>query len=201
MACRGSGVRVPSAPPDNPPESKDSGGFFFARSACRAGFRAAVERERTPCVLDSHLGDFWTTLVRLLRENAKFPATIWGCGAAGSAPAWHAGGQGFESPQLHQETARTKGLSPVLAVFLCPVAARLCVLMTFPGQFREGWPAESPAGGKQRLVVTPVLQAGILDPHPGKVADDDLEEVIPVIQVPVPVVSEATSDSERRNSL
>ena len=25
----------------------------------------------------------------------------WGCGAAGSAPAWHAGGQGFESPQLH----------------------------------------------------------------------------------------------------
>ena len=56
-------------------------------------------------------------------------------------------------------------------------------------------------GGKQRLVVTPVLQAGILDPHPGKVADDDLEEVIPVIQVPVPVVSEATSDSERRNSL
>src|SRR5687767_8244916 len=24
-----------------------------------------------------------------------------GCGAAGSAPAWHAGGQGFESPQLH----------------------------------------------------------------------------------------------------
>ena len=26
----------------------------------------------------------------------------WGCGAAGSAPAWHAGGQGFKSPQLHQ---------------------------------------------------------------------------------------------------
>ncbi len=24
-----------------------------------------------------------------------------GCGAAGSAPAWHAGGQGFKSPQLH----------------------------------------------------------------------------------------------------
>ena len=24
------------------------------------------------------------------------------CGAAGSAPAWHAGGQGFESPQIHQ---------------------------------------------------------------------------------------------------
>ena len=26
---------------------------------------------------------------------------IWGYGAAGSAPAWHAGGQGFESPYLH----------------------------------------------------------------------------------------------------
>ena len=25
-----------------------------------------------------------------------------GCGAAGSAPPWHGGGQGFESPQLHQ---------------------------------------------------------------------------------------------------
>lgn len=27
--------------------------------------------------------------------------TKWACGAAGSAPAWHAGGQGFESPQVH----------------------------------------------------------------------------------------------------
>ena len=27
-----------------------------------------------------------------------------GCGAAGSAPAWHAGGQGFKSPQLHVAT-------------------------------------------------------------------------------------------------
>ena len=35
---------------------------------------------------------------------------IWGCGAAGSAPAWHAGGQGFESPQLHA-TTRTPGES------------------------------------------------------------------------------------------
>ena len=26
---------------------------------------------------------------------------FWVCGAAGSAPAWHAGGQGFESPQIH----------------------------------------------------------------------------------------------------
>jgi hypothetical protein len=26
----------------------------------------------------------------------------WGCGAVGSAPDWQSGGQGFESPQLHQ---------------------------------------------------------------------------------------------------
>ena len=28
-----------------------------------------------------------------------------GCSAAGSAPPWHGGGQGFESPQLHREVA------------------------------------------------------------------------------------------------
>src|SRR4051812_30328712 len=48
------------------------------------------------------------------------PGQIRGCGAAGSAPAWHAGGQGFESPQLHRTTAGTKGYIPVLAVFLYP---------------------------------------------------------------------------------
>ena len=31
---------------------------------------------------------------------------VWGCGAAGSALAWHARGQGFESPQLHQQNMR-----------------------------------------------------------------------------------------------
>ncbi|KAG4065659.1 hypothetical protein HA402_007359 [Bradysia odoriphaga] len=35
-------------------------------------------------------------LLRLVRRSR------WACGAAGSAPAWHAGGQGFESPQVHQ---------------------------------------------------------------------------------------------------
>jgi hypothetical protein len=35
-------------------------------------------------------------------EKARRAAIIRGCGAAGSAPAWHAGGQGFESPQLHR---------------------------------------------------------------------------------------------------
>src|SRR3712207_6558427 len=63
MACRGSGVRVPSAPPEHPVESQDS--------------------------------------AEVVRTNK-----VWGCGAAGSAPAWHAGGQGFESPQLHQTWKR-----------------------------------------------------------------------------------------------
>ena len=50
------------------------------------------------------------------RSLAKIPGVAqgsgqrWGCGAVGSAPAWHAGGQGFESPQLHPVVLfRTRG--------------------------------------------------------------------------------------------
>ena len=52
------------------------------------------------------------------RRLAKIPALPSagsgrrGCGAAGSAPAWHAGGQGFESPQLHQKPRRSDGPCP-----------------------------------------------------------------------------------------
>ena len=49
--------------------------------ACGASRFRGVEPERLSC--------------GLAREGDR------GCGAAGSAPAWHAGGQGFESPQLH----------------------------------------------------------------------------------------------------
>ena len=35
------------------------------------------------------------------RYTSAAPRGIRGCGAAGSAPPWHGGGQGFESPQLH----------------------------------------------------------------------------------------------------
>ena len=31
-------------------------------------------------------------------------------GAAGSAPAWHAGGQGFKSPQVHQKKGTPYGV-------------------------------------------------------------------------------------------
>ena len=41
-------------------------------------------------------------IVECFRADNK----IWGYGAAGSALAWHARGQGFESPYLHSLTRR-----------------------------------------------------------------------------------------------
>src|SRR5450759_437070 len=38
------------------------------------------------------------------RCGVKVSSAPWGCGAAGSAPRSQRGGQGFESPQLHQDT-------------------------------------------------------------------------------------------------
>ena len=40
-----------------------------------------------------------------------------GYGAAGSAPAWPAGGQGFESPSLHYFPSGPKGLGGILLFF------------------------------------------------------------------------------------
>ena len=40
-----------------------------------------------------------------------------GCSAAGSAPPWHGGGQGFESPQLHQPSScRSDAVSDPLMI-------------------------------------------------------------------------------------
>ena len=44
--------------------------------------------------------------------SPRSPGKQWGCGAAGSAPAWHAGGQGFESPQLHRHRSARPGRGP-----------------------------------------------------------------------------------------
>ena len=49
-------------------------------------------------------------LVRLCRAESGGP--VWGCGAAGSAPPWHGGGQGFESPQLHVGERSREGDTP-----------------------------------------------------------------------------------------
>ena len=51
--------------------------------------------DRTPI---SHRGGPLASIPRVVTRSS---GKQWGCGAAGSAPAWHAGGQGFESPQLH----------------------------------------------------------------------------------------------------
>jgi hypothetical protein len=66
-------------------------------------------------------------------------AKIRGCGAAGSAPAWHAGGQGFESPQLHQRNRWNKGLLLVPAVFVLSVADMISrITCDFQGGDMEG---------------------------------------------------------------
>ena len=52
----------------------------------------------------------------------------WACGAAGSAPAWHAGGRGFEPRQVHQyfQSVRTDAFRSDLGLcpFLCPLCRR-----------------------------------------------------------------------------
>ena len=48
----------------------------------------------------SHLPEALAKIPRVVRRRVgRTPR--WGCGAAGSASAWHAEGQGFESPHLH----------------------------------------------------------------------------------------------------
>jgi hypothetical protein len=67
------------------------------------------------------------TLVRLLRPIRPEGTKVRGCGAAGSAPAWHAGGQGFESPQLHRYTEKgtiTCVMVPFLFVCSAPLFSR-----------------------------------------------------------------------------
>lgn len=43
----------------------------------------------------------WRCKLRHDDESAKAFSTYWGHSSAGRAPAWHAGGQEFESPWLH----------------------------------------------------------------------------------------------------
>ena len=57
--------------------------------------RAARFRVRPACWLG----------FRELSAGLPPSGNTWGCGAAGSASAWHAEGQGFESPQLHSRHA------------------------------------------------------------------------------------------------
>ena len=45
--------------------------------------------------------------------NSRGTSLLWDCSSAGRAPALHAGGQGFESPQFHQRrTPAVKCMQP-----------------------------------------------------------------------------------------
>src|SRR6266851_1577199 len=44
----------------------------------------------------------------MLTRIREVGGSRWGCSAAGSAPPWHGGGQGFESPQLHPYRSLTR---------------------------------------------------------------------------------------------
>ena len=158
MACRGSGVRVPSAPPTRsslPRTESGVGRIFFSRlilgsgpaadgrgretgkhrcppaglgyrrqnhqaqpkpaaKLCKTRLRrhgaqttrssivsgAGCDPHQHPQI--SHLRNLYVVLTSCFgRKGTSKRRSVRGCGAAGSAPAWHAGGQGFESPQLH----------------------------------------------------------------------------------------------------
>ena len=83
-------------------------------SSPRAGRAGADPLERRPARRDPR----GAALAGLTRRFGEYPGCAGpnsgvpsgdtargsrGCGAAGSAPPWHGGGQGFESPQLHQQ--------------------------------------------------------------------------------------------------
>ena len=57
--------------------------------------------EEQPMVTRPEAG--WRPIER--RRVDRHGTFAWGCSSAGRAPAWHAGGRGFESPQLHQSPA------------------------------------------------------------------------------------------------
>ena len=75
-----------------------------ASTTVRTGLRLAAYNQTAQRARPAP--DFASDEARWLRFRELPGRTVgrrsWGCGAAGSAPAWHAGGQGFESPQLHR---------------------------------------------------------------------------------------------------
>ena len=91
--------------------------------SCEAGgfgiqYSTGVGRRRRPAALPPTRAVPWRRglVAKLTRrtadariQSAGFPETgerilftTWGCSLAGRAPPLHGGGQGFESPQLHQ---------------------------------------------------------------------------------------------------
>ena len=69
-------------------------------SGVDGGLRLAAYNRRAVGTPDFASPWVLASIPRVVAHRSSGPQR-WGCGAAGSAPAWHAGGQGFESPQLH----------------------------------------------------------------------------------------------------
>ena len=67
--------------------------------AFRGLSRAAYWRAQPRC-LSGVRGAAWVNITSVGRPDMLWPP-VRGCSAVGSAPPWHGGGQGFESPQLH----------------------------------------------------------------------------------------------------
>ena len=49
----------------------------------------------------------WSFAVLILLQSFRIIELEWACSSAGRAPALQAGGQGFESPHVHQPNSRS----------------------------------------------------------------------------------------------
>jgi hypothetical protein len=86
------------------------------------------------------------TLVRLLRPIRPEGTKVRGCGAAGSAPAWHAGGQGFESPQLHRNTEKGTITCVMVPFFIRLQRPSFLPAGSAPGDCEKPFPRRSKRG-------------------------------------------------------
>jgi hypothetical protein len=85
--------------------------------------------------------------VQSLRRDAVQWSSTRGCGAAGSAPHWQCGGQGFESPQLHKiNKAAALQTCESAALFVPTHRSWFCMMWTVGSRA----PASAATGSDQR---------------------------------------------------
>ncbi len=92
-------------------------------SSRRAGRAGCVSRRTTSPSPISLACGHWLGFRGVAREGDTRLRPVRGCGAVGSALAWHARGQGFESPQLHPLTHPSGGRFTRLAATLVHASA------------------------------------------------------------------------------
>ena len=83
----------------------DNCGWAVLRRRTPRRARGGCTPTTAPSPLDLESGHARWLGFRELSAGLPPSGNTWGCGAAGSASAWHAEGQGFESPQLHTRHA------------------------------------------------------------------------------------------------